>query len=327
MSDYESKYLKYKIKYLELSKQLEINKKLKNLSGGLLEQMPKLCFGTAQNNLGEILPKALELGYRHIDGADAYGDISYRTIIKNSIKTIDRKDLWITWKSDNITIANIKKVLTDLDIAYIDLFLIHFTCGTDGEMDILTEAVKQGLIRYFGVSNCYSYDSILELKNKYNIYANQIQGRAPNGKVRYSNGSNLLLSIKRSGKDPYNFEEFLDDCNEIGVNIMLFGSVSSIINTMFGNQHNSGNSESDYVVVGRLFENRSIINQYYMQKYIFNKAKKANNNVLMVSSSFGSSLVENLTNFDKISKGEDVLNFRTMADIEADLSIPLFERM
>ena len=43
--------------------------------GGALESMPQLCFGTAQYNVEKMLEQALRIGYRHIDGADAYSRI------------------------------------------------------------------------------------------------------------------------------------------------------------------------------------------------------------------------------------------------------------
>jgi diketogulonate reductase-like aldo/keto reductase len=84
---YQKKYLKYKNKYL----------KLKNYIGGnYLHTVPKLCFGTAQFNLDDNLKKALEIGIRHIDGADNYGlnyndGSDYLETIKNNISIIPRE--------------------------------------------------------------------------------------------------------------------------------------------------------------------------------------------------------------------------------------------
>ena len=40
--------------------------------GAPLATMPQLCFGTVQTPLKEPLTEAIKIGYRHIDGAEAY---------------------------------------------------------------------------------------------------------------------------------------------------------------------------------------------------------------------------------------------------------------
>ena len=54
------------------SKRITRRKTKRKFRGGELESMPQLCFGTAQANLEKMLELALRIGYRHIDGADAY---------------------------------------------------------------------------------------------------------------------------------------------------------------------------------------------------------------------------------------------------------------
>ena len=221
---YMNKYLVTKNKYISLKK------------GGTLklEDMPQLCFGTVQSNLENTLPNALKKGIRHIDGADIYGYSDYRNIIKENLKTVLRNELWITWKSDRITIDNIQKSIIDLDCQYIDLFLIHHYNYYDNDFLILQEAQKLGLIRYFGVSNCEDIEKMKELKSKYNIYANQIQARPPNG---------TIYGIKEMSSD------FIEQCNAINVHIMLFGTISGFTNSE--------------ILSTYLLENINNINLYY----------------------------------------------------------------
>ena len=56
------------------SKRITRRKNKRKFRGGALESMPQLCFGTAQANLKKMLELALRIGYRHIDGADAYSE-------------------------------------------------------------------------------------------------------------------------------------------------------------------------------------------------------------------------------------------------------------
>ena len=105
----------------------------------VLTHMPQICFGTAQYNLNKTLKKAIsELHYRHIDCAEAYANtynnkIEYKNIIKEQINLIDRKNLWITWKDNKITVDKIIQIIKDLDCGYIDLFLIHHSCGSESD--------------------------------------------------------------------------------------------------------------------------------------------------------------------------------------------------
>jgi len=274
--NYYQKYLKYKLKYINL-----LNKK----KYGVLTIMPQLCFGTAQMYLQETLPIALKLGYRHIDGADNYGEDEYKNIIKDAIKT-SREELWITWKSDNITIDNILEIIIKLECGYIDLFLIHHSCGRDSDFEIFKQAQQMGLIRFYGVSNCEDIAKIRELKTKHCIYANQVQARPPNGKI--------------SGRSPLDFQQFVSDCNEIDVKIMLFASTSAV-------------RESD--LIGWVLEKNPEINKYYIQKYI-----KDTLNVLIVGSVYGISLERNLNDFDSIIKDNQILPESEMTEIEENLN-------
>jgi diketogulonate reductase-like aldo/keto reductase len=251
-----------------------------------LEKMPQLCFGTAQGNLEVTLPKALEVGYRHIDCANTYGKTSYRNIIKNAIKSIPRNELWITWKSNEITFSDIQKLIFDIDCQYIDLYLIHHSCGTSKDFIELKKAYEANLIRFYGVSNCENIEIMKQLKKEHNIYANQIQARPPGGQV-----------INRKIMD----HDFITKCNELGIIIMLFSTVSGIMNAL--------DMDYDY-----FFGKFSYINKYYIQKFIYQT-----NNVLIVSSISGSSIGVNLTDFGDVMNKCDMLAETEINEIENKL--------
>ena len=273
------KYLKYKKKYLEL----------KNKKGGGLEEMPKICFGTVHDNLEQTLEIALRNGYRHIDGAENYG-YEKKEIIKNVIKkcNIPREELWITWKDNNITLKKIITICSELDCEYIDLFLVHHGCGKPDDFIQLKIAQEEGFIKHYGVSNCEDLETITRLKKKHNIFANQIQARPPLGRV-----------IGRELFDPPNF---IEECNKIGVKIMLFSTINGITSS-----ENASDKVYEY-----LFSSENLINKYYIQKYIL-----GNDNVLIVSSQTGSSIKRNINDFINIM---NTLTKEKMIEIESNLT-------
>jgi diketogulonate reductase-like aldo/keto reductase len=288
--NYYSKYLKYKNKYSSLK-----NKMIGGSNG--LEKMPQLCFGTAQNNLINILPQALGLGYRHIDGAEMYstfrGNSNYYENIKNAIKVIPREQLWITWKDNNITVEKIKIICEKLNCEYIDLFLIHHNYGEKNDFIEFIEfkkAQRAKLIRYYGVSNCEDLTILKTLKDTHNIFANQIQARPPSGKI--DGRSNM----------PHNF---IEKCNEININIMLYSPISGVTQS---DTYFTYLDVYDSCFFRLFFLN---INKYYIQKYLL-----CNNNVIITASTTTTNLEININLFINIINNKDKLNNCKMIEIE-----------
>ena len=285
---WQYKYLKYKKKYISI----------KNQKGGApLSSMPQLCFGTAQRNLNNNLIQALKIGYRHIDGAQMYGDIEYKNIIRECIKIIPREQLWITWKCTSPTLQYIESICKELDCQYIDLFLFHHSCGTEEGYCVLKEAQELCLIRYYGVSNCEDLSEIRRLKSKYNIFANQIQARPPKGKIM--------------SRKPFNPPNFIEECNKIGVNIMLFSSISGVTQS---SDFQKILSDEHHELHPKIYSIIDKINKYYIQNYI-----KEKSNVLIVSSTsyiISDSLSKNFFNYlDK----NILLQSEEMCDVEQTL--------
>jgi diketogulonate reductase-like aldo/keto reductase len=261
-----------------------------------LAEMPQLCFGTVHANLEKTLPNALRLGYRHIDGADVYGGIPYLSAIKTALKEsgIPRNQLWITWKSDVISPSNIQRVINQLECGYIDLFLVHHGCGSEDNMKVFQEAQAAKMIRYFGVSNCEDLVKLSRLREVYSIYANQIQARPPGGRV-----------TGRSPMEP----DFVEQCNRLGIRVMLFSTMSGVTN-LIANLVDTNFDE--YLRVDALTSPiRSLINKYYIQRYI----TPENHNVLMVGSVTGNprNLQENLTDITT-ALSPDPANRRLLTD-------------
>nr|XP_023018785.1 aldose reductase-related protein 1-like [Leptinotarsa decemlineata] len=106
-------------------------------------KMPAIGLGTFQSvetELENALNAALEAGYRHIDTAFVYeNEVVIGRVLKQWISSgkVKREELFITTKlpicgvhEDRVELF-IKKSLENLQLDYIDLYLIHFPIGTN----------------------------------------------------------------------------------------------------------------------------------------------------------------------------------------------------
>jgi 2,5-diketo-D-gluconate reductase A len=135
-------------------------------------EMPILGFGVFQiPDLGECeksVSDALEVGYRLIDTAASYqNEAAVGNAIKNS--GIEREDLFITTKlwiqSDGYegTKRAFEKSLNELQLEYLDLYLIHQPYGdVYGSWRAMEELYKAGKVRAIGVSNFHP-DRLIDL--------------------------------------------------------------------------------------------------------------------------------------------------------------------
>lgn len=104
---------------------------------------------------------ALEQGYRHIDTAMIYGN---ETLVGKAIKDsgVPREEIFVTtklWNTDQgyeSTKKAIHTSLENLQLDYIDLYLIHWFKGYDKQLDswkAMEELYEEGLIKAIGISN------------------------------------------------------------------------------------------------------------------------------------------------------------------------------
>ena len=129
--------------------------------------IPQLGFGTFQiepEDTAEAVGKAMEIGYRHIDTAQMYGnETEVGEAIRNS--GIDREEIFVTSKLNNSNHEpddareSFDKTLSDLGLDYVDLFLIHWPLPTQYDGDFVStwqtmeEFKNDGRARSIGVSN------------------------------------------------------------------------------------------------------------------------------------------------------------------------------
>lgn len=129
--------------------------------------IPVLGFGTykvAPEDTYDAVSRALEVGYRHIDTAQMYGnEAEVGAALEES--GIAREDLFITTKVDNSNhepdraAASIRRTLEDLRTDYVDLLLVHWPLPTlyGGDVALpwpaLEDAFNAGGARAIGLSN------------------------------------------------------------------------------------------------------------------------------------------------------------------------------
>jgi 2,5-diketo-D-gluconate reductase A len=129
--------------------------------------IPQLGFGVFQiepENTAEAVSEALEIGYRHIDTAEMYGN---EKEVGEAIRAsgLDRGDIYVTSKLNNAfhepedAREAFDATLSDLGFDYVDLFLIHWPLPTLYNGDFvstwktLEEFKRDGRARSIGVSN------------------------------------------------------------------------------------------------------------------------------------------------------------------------------
>ncbi|MBR3145092.1 MAG: aldo/keto reductase [Clostridia bacterium] len=163
------------------------NKKI-TLSNGV--SVPMLALGTWLIDDGDTalaVKQAIDLGYRHIDTAQAYGNEHGVGVgIKES--GIKREDIFVTTKvaaehkDFHSAKEGIERSLKLLDLDYIDLMIIHspqpwmdvnkssnrYFEGNREAWRALCEAYKEGKIRAIGVSN-FQKEDIENLWNNFEI--------------------------------------------------------------------------------------------------------------------------------------------------------------
>ena len=182
--------------------------------------IPDIGFGTWNIPYGEDCEKAvfeaIKAGYRHIDTAGAYGNersvgLGVKAAIREGLIK-DRSDifitskLWNTNRSYNKAFRGFDKSMRNLDLDYIDLYLIHWPANkvrykNPSEVNAVTwqaleELYEDGRVKSIGVSNFLPHH-IEELKKSAKVLpmVNQIElhvGYMQEDVVEYNNNNGII---------------------------------------------------------------------------------------------------------------------------------------
>ncbi len=128
-------------------------------------EIPEIGLGTWQNTYSEecveSVEEALNMGYRHVDTAQAYDN---EDLVGEGIRRadVDRDDVYLATKVwiDNLgagdVVESLNRSLDRLGTEYVDLVYVHWPAGEYSPEDTLQafdEAVELGLTDDVGVSN------------------------------------------------------------------------------------------------------------------------------------------------------------------------------
>ena len=202
------------------------------------DEMPAIGLGTwksGKGEVGEAVKIALKNGYRHIDCAATYGNEAEIGKALSEIFAegkIKREDVWITsklWNDAHLkddVIPALKKTLKDLQLDFLDLYLIHWPVAfkpgvafpqNDDEYlsleeapiidtwNMMIEAKNQGLVKHIGVSN-FSSMKLEELMEE----------------------SSTIPELNQVELHPYLQQpELLEFCSTHGINVTAFSPLGS----------------------------------------------------------------------------------------------------
>ncbi|KIY70751.1 Aldo/keto reductase [Cylindrobasidium torrendii FP15055 ss-10] len=167
----------------------------------------------------KVLDAAYEANSRHWDTADVYGD-SEELLGKWFARTGKRSDIFLATKFGNSHTRpdpdgtpeymhqQFEQSLKRLGVDYIDLYYLHRPSKTtpiEVTVGAMAELVKQGKVKYLGLSECSASD-IRRAHSVHPISAYQVEY------------SPLFLDIEKNGT--------LDACRELGITVVAYSPLA-----------------------------------------------------------------------------------------------------
>jgi diketogulonate reductase-like aldo/keto reductase len=134
----------------------------------------------------EAIRYAVELGMNHIDTAEMYAAGHAEELVGEAVKQFSRDEVFIAtkvWPSNlryEDVIRSCRRSLERLQLKYVDLYMVHWPnprIPLQETMKAMEKLVKDGLVRYMGVSN-FDVELLEEAMNalkREEIVANQVE--------------------------------------------------------------------------------------------------------------------------------------------------------
>lgn len=192
----------------------------------------ELGLGTWQNkgeNCRKSVIHALNIGYKHIDTAQAYENEEYVGAgIEDS--SVDRDEIflaskvWISNLKPEDVISSTEESLEKLGTDYVDLMYVHWPSGEySGKetLEALQSLKERGLIKNIGISN-FEVPQIEEALNHVDVYANQIEMHPllPQEEIREfceENGVEVVAYSPLARGEVFNIREIQEVAKKHGV--------------------------------------------------------------------------------------------------------------
>ena len=177
-------------------------------------EIPCVGYGTYKvtgDEAVQVIKEAIAAGYRHIDTATFYGnEVEVGRALRES--GVPREELFVTskvWKSERgyeKTKASFLKTLEDMQLDYLDLYLIHWpasSCQYEdwkeinlGSWKAMTELYKEGKIKSIGVSNFLPHHMKALMETEVIPMVNQIEyhpGQLQEETVKYCKEHGIVV--------------------------------------------------------------------------------------------------------------------------------------
>ncbi len=149
-------------------------------------EVPALGFGTWElegDTCAVATEAALELGYRYVDTAQAYGN-EHLVGAAITAAPVDREDIFLTTKVWNDHLDHpdhlrdsVHESLHKLNTEYVDLLMLHWPVEWDqlgANLDALQQLQEQDKVRYLGVCN-FSVDQTEAALEQAPIFSIQVE--------------------------------------------------------------------------------------------------------------------------------------------------------
>lgn len=204
--------------------------------------MPLMAFGTLMESLDadhartvRIIEDAIDVGYRHFDCARIYNtERAVGEAIRNKIQqgVVKREDLFVTTKlwrnayARQDVVPALKQSLADLNIDYVDLFLIHWpTAFQSGENKFPKKAdgsfiyaAIDYLETWKGMEECYE-QGLAKAVGLSNFNSKQIQ--------RIIDNSNIVPANNQVESHPYlTNNKIIEFCQKKGITVTAYAPLA-----------------------------------------------------------------------------------------------------
>jgi diketogulonate reductase-like aldo/keto reductase len=181
----------------------------------------------------ELIKKALDLGYSHIDTAEMYGGGHTEELVGLAIRDFNRDGLTISTKISDINLgyeqvlSSAEQGIKRLGVEYVDLLYIHAPSvyvSLSETMKAMDKLVDEGLVRHIGVSNFpVELLQVAQTLTEHKIVANQIEYNLMTREIG-SYGSQYGKNVHMESKIlPYCQENdiFVVACRPLGMGSVL----------------------------------------------------------------------------------------------------------